>query len=694
MRAFGNRPRHPLLRAAAGLRVVLVIVVIGLLGAPAAGAQTPDLPNLPGNLQKYVPGSPAWRAAPWTTSMTCLARGGDFSAWARSVIRDAPELLSYFQPKVFGPQRDPGSSAMADAIAAGYRQTADEVLARMPTGLCVDELTRWTAKDPLAKPFGFPWGVTEKDGHQSKYSCRPDAIDPSTPPAQQYNRYVGAERGPCTGFWIECAHADAADKQRCTAWNAFSDDFVRRVDKLRDRAIADHPPLRHNDTDTRLKSPGEIVGDVVGGWFADLTKAFASSAAKMLAWSATYWLRTDRSWMLTNPAIDDVRGMLHGVTVTILVGSLIWQGIQVMWKRKPDPLVSAGLGLLSFVGWSSMSTTLAIVLNEAGVALASQVLDKSIKSFADAVGGSLLGQVGAATGVTFFLSIILLLLGVVQWVLGFFRQGALEVLLALVPTAAAGQLTDGMRPWLRKVLTWCLSLIMYQPICAVVFSIGFLLIGDAKDLSSVMVGVTVVFLATIAMPVMMRFFDWGGQKFAGGGGGGGGAMALGAAASMLGGNGAVSAFTRLMDRTGPGGGSEKPDDDGAPAVQLATHGDGPGGPADPSGGGGQPWGQPGGGTGGPPITPSGDGSSGGCDLAGTAASVGAAAASGGASAAAGAGSSGGATGTGAGSGALGAVSAVADGARAASAAAGTAASAAAETFAEGAEGADEPGAER
>ncbi|WP_336159933.1 hypothetical protein [Amycolatopsis sp. VC5-11] len=691
MRGLREPARSAALRTATVLRLLLVIVLIGLIGAPPAGAQTADLPNLPAALQKYVAGSPAWESAPWRTSLTCVGRGGDFSEWVRSTINDTPALLAYFQPKLFGPQRDPGSSAMADAIVAGYKQTADEVLARMPSGYCVDELTRWTVKDPLMKPFSFPWGVTDKDGHQSKYSCRPDALDPSTPPAQQYNRYFGAERAPCTGFFVDCAHADAADKQRCAAWNAFSDDYVRRVDKLRDRAINDHPPLRHNDTDTRLKSPSEIVGDAVGGWFADLTKAFASSAAKMLAWSATYWLRTDRSSMLADPAIDSVRGMLHGVTVTILVGSLIWQGIRVMWQRKADPLVSAGLGLLSYVGWSSMSTTVAIALNEAGVALASQVLDKSIKEFADTVGASLLGQVGATTGVTFFVSIVLLLLGVVQWVLGFFRQGALEVLLSVLPTAAAGQLTDGMKPWLRKVTTWCLSLILYQPICAVVFAIGFLLIGKAKDLASVMIGVTVVFLATIAMPVMIRFFDWGGQKFTMGGNGGGGAMALGAMASLLGGNGGVSTLMRLMDRTGPGSGPQTQDDVGAPPVQIAAHGDGPGGPGDPGAGAGQAWGgQQGEGIGKPPVAPSTDGSASSGSPVGTAASVGAAAASGGASAAGEAGGSGGGAGT-SGAGALGAVPAVADGARTASDAASAAASAAAETFVEGA---DEPGAGR
>ena len=247
----------------------------------------------------------------------------------------------------------------------------------------------------------------------------------------------------------------------------------------------------------------------------------------------------------------------------------------IMYRRKVDPLVNTGMGLVSFVGWSTLGGAAAVLLNEGGMALASQVLDTSIKDFAQAMGDSLVGQVTVMTGAIFFLSIIVFFLACIQWVLGFFRMGALVILLALLPTAAAGQLNESTKPWLRKILSWCLALILYQPIAAIVFAIGLRLIGDAEGLSTVLVGMSVIALAVISMPTMLRFFDWGGQKLVNTGGGGGGAMALGAAAQL--GGGGPAGFGRHMDHNGPAatGRGARTAGTGAMPVTAAHAGDGP-----------------------------------------------------------------------------------------------------------------------
>ncbi len=562
--------------------VGLLVGLIGLLSAPSAGAQQADLPNLPSDLQQYVPGSQAWESSLWMTSPPCASRGGDFSIWASSVITDTPSLLAYFQPKQFGPSpAQPEYKPLFDAILSGYKQLTTEIAPILPAGYCVDEMTRWTTIDVSSKPFGFPWGVTKELGHQSQFSCRADAADRNTRQEQEYNHYIGAERAMCDGFYVDCTNAPEAEKARCEAWNTFSDEYVRRVEKLRYKAINEHPAQLNGETETKIKTPGELIGEVAGGWFADLTKVIATGAAKIMAEAMTFWTRADRTAMLQSPAIANIQSLLRYVGIVLLVGSMIWQGIVMMYKRKLDPLISTGMGLLSFVGWSTLGGTLAILINEAGIALAAQVLDDSITTFSQAVGDSLIGQVGVSTGATFFLSIILFLLGVVQWILGFFRQGALVILLSLLPTAAAGQLNEATKPWLKKVLSWCLSLLLYQPIAAIIFAVGLQLMGSGKDLASVLVGMAVVALAVISMPAMLRFFDWGGQKLVNSGGGGGGAMAVGAAASALGGGGAAS-FSKFMDQNGPGGGPQK-QGSGAPLVNPAHTGDGPGGPGEQPG---------------------------------------------------------------------------------------------------------------
>jgi hypothetical protein len=507
------------------------------------------------------------------TSPTCHGRGGDFAIWATSVIDDTPSLLAYFQASMFGQGLTGEDKARADETIASYQTVAQQVPTMMPTGAyCVNDLMQWAGVDPSVKPFGFPWGLD--NNHQTGFYCV-DLTDPNADPSTEYNKYFGAERAPCTGFYISCDGASGVEKTQCAAWDTFSDEYVKRVTELRDQAINDHPSTGKAPVITVPKSPGQIASDIAGGWFTSLTTAIAQGAATLLADSMSWWTTTDHSALLQNPAITQIQAMLRYVGLALLAGSIIWQGIMMMYRRKLDPLVSTGMGLLSFVGWSTLGGTAAILINQAGIALADQVLSHSIDGFANSVTGTLIGLAGVQTGAVFFLAIILFLLSCVQWVLGFFRMGALVILLALIPTAAAGRVNESTKPWLPTVASWSLTLELYQPASAIAYAIGFTLIGKGGSLSTVLVGMAVVALAVISMPAMLRFFNWGGQKLVNsGGGGGGGAMAAGAAASALGGGGAAG-FGRFMEHNGPASGAGGRDS-GAMPVSSAHAGDGPG----------------------------------------------------------------------------------------------------------------------
>jgi hypothetical protein len=323
---------------------------------------------------------------------------------------------------------------------------------------------------------------------------------------------------------------------------------------------------------------GCTIGNTVKDWFSDLATKIAKGATDLMVQAMTWWTQSDRTSMLQSPAINDVRGMLMYVGIVLLTASVMWQGIVMVIKRKPDPLVNTTMGLLSFVGWTALGTTLAVMINEAGIELSSQILNASIDKFSQTIGAALLAALATSPAIVLFLALILFFLAAIQWVLGFFRFGALVILLALLPTAAAGQINEATKPWLRKVLSWCLTLLLYQPIGAVIYSIGFLLIGNGQDIGTILTGMAVLAMAVVAMPTMLRFFHWGGQQLVSGGGGGG-AAAMGAAASMFGGSGAAG-FAKSMESTGPAG-KGNADNSGAMTVAPANQGDGPGGPKAP-----------------------------------------------------------------------------------------------------------------
>ncbi|KAA2261524.1 hypothetical protein F0L68_17280 [Solihabitans fulvus] len=297
----------------------------------------------------------------------------------------------------------------------------------------------------------------------------------------------------------------------------------------------------------------------VNDWFHNLVKDFARASADFLGEAASWWTKADQSSILHSSAVGIVHSLLSYVGLAMLTCSIIWQATVLVIKRKPDPLVNTATGLLQFVAWSTLGATVTIMTYEAGIALASQVLGDSIKHFAEAMGAAITSDV-AAVALILLLALILMIVSGIHWIIGFLRIGALVILLALMPTAAAGSLNEATKPWLKKVLSWTLALDLYQPLAAIIFSIGFVLVGNGASLSQLMTGLAVLVLAVLAMPVMLRFFDWGGQQLTTGhhGGGGSGAAMAATGASMTfagrsqgGGGGGMAQY---MDATGPSGG--------------------------------------------------------------------------------------------------------------------------------------------
>ncbi|ONI88053.1 hypothetical protein ALI22I_20140 [Saccharothrix sp. ALI-22-I] len=204
---------------------------VAAAGADSASSQAQDRP-LPAELTKYVPDSAEWKRAAWMVIPTCAGRGGDFSLWVISVLRDTPALLEHYQPSASA------AAARNKAILDGYRALGENALDTVPAGYCVDDVRRWAGADETMKPFGFAWGTTG----QSSFYCTDR--DPDSTREQEYNRHVGAERGPCDGFAISCDGAKTTGaKTACAQWNAFAENHVRRVEQVRRDAIAAHPAV-------------------------------------------------------------------------------------------------------------------------------------------------------------------------------------------------------------------------------------------------------------------------------------------------------------------------------------------------------------------------------------------------------------------------------------------------------------------
>lgn len=365
-----------------------------------------------------------------------------------------------------------------------------------------------------------------------------------------------------------------------------------------------------------------------------------------------------------SPAVAYIQNSLWWYMAALAVASVIVGAIRMAWEQRAQAGQDLVRSLITLIIVSGAGLTIIGLLVTAADNFAVWIINGSLDCDVTNTNGTCFGgNMAALLALTanplagglgpiliIVLGLVAVLVSVAQIILMLARGGLLVVLAGILPTAAAATNTEMGRTWFRKAVSWLVAFILYKPAAAVVYAVAFKLAGtnvfrdDGTGLISVLTGLTLMCVALVALPALMRFVTPLVGAVAGGGAGA--AMAIGAAAALP--SGAIQAGQLL------GGG------------QTGAGGAGPAGPSG-SGTGGQ--GAPGGaGPSGAPGAGGAAGASGGgtAGAAGGAGAAGAGGAAGGGAAAAG----GGAAAAGAAAGPVGV--AVAAGAQALSAAGGAA----------------------
>jgi hypothetical protein len=283
--------------------------------------------------------------------------------------------------------------------------------------------------------------------------------------------------------------------------------------------------------------------------FDSIALSAGKAAAEMIGNALTFWVGTE-TVAPDSAAVQNLQRYTVPISAVILTGSIMVQGIRMMLTRKKDPLIAVAADLIRYAVISAIGlTTLALGVRAAD-AIAQALVDQGIHDYAERM-KVMFGE-GIATGNGFsllLLALIRFLLGMLQWLLASFRTAGLLVLAALLTLAAA------RAEWTKRIVPWALTLVAYKPMAAMIYVIGFQLMGDGQDVSTRLTGLMVLALAAVAMPAMMRFFAWSGGA-ASGGSGVGGALAAGAmgiaARGGYGGGGGAGQTAQNTAANGPG----------------------------------------------------------------------------------------------------------------------------------------------
>jgi hypothetical protein len=200
--------------------------------------------------------------------------------------------------------------------------------------------------------------------------------------------------------------------------------------------------------------------------------------------------------------------------------------------------------------------------------LAKAVLDNGFEGVSV---GQRLGDLGSLPnvggGLVFLLAFFGMIASLVQVGVMLVRGAILAVLVGVLPVAASASITEAGYGWFKRLAGWISSFVLYKLVAAVIYAAAFTMIGSSTDLAGVVSGLSLLVVAILALPALLRLIPPSAEAMGGGSGGAlAGAVAAGATgAVMLAGKG--------------GGGSSAPAPSSQPGLKSA------GGPSGSSSGG-------------------------------------------------------------------------------------------------------------
>lgn len=274
----------------------------------------------------------------------------------------------------------------------------------------------------------------------------------------------------------------------------------------------------------------------------------------MLAALLVWWLAPESVFTGLDAHAERFGALTAPVVAAVLTVSLLGQVGKTILTRRGEPLAVAAAGLVRYL--VTVCVGVAVVGLGLGFADAATAhfLGTAMPGFVDRLTEVLqLPRLGV--GAQILVGLTVLVLGAVQWLLMFFRQAGIFVLIAVLPIAASGALTGYTRRWLPTVVAWLAALICYKPFAGLIYAIGMTLMSSpapagegAPPWAPVLVGIVVLALAVIALPALMKFFSFTGAAVSGGGATGG--VLVGAATGAISLAGGARSGQR-MELTGP-----------------------------------------------------------------------------------------------------------------------------------------------
>ena len=299
-----------------------------------------------------------------------------------------------------------------------------------------------------------------------------------------------------------------------------------------------------------LGSAGKAVASDVLGIIAH---AFATAAQHMIMLAVSFWTKVPLpQWDVNSGPVGNLQHSLSWVTGAIAVGCCLICAGRMALNRHAMPAADLLRGLLTLL----FTTALAVpVVNLLGVfcdGFATWIVNQAGNS------GTRLGGIGAGFAIldaplAILLAAVAMFASVAQVALMVVRVAIVAILTGCLPMFAAASATKTGEQSFRRACGWLLAALLYSPAAAIIYASALWLTNTGTDVLGVISGLSMICLAVLALPALLRLVQPITAPAVAGGGGAGmfaGAAALAATgARMVGSSGGSSHSSDSSERS-------------------------------------------------------------------------------------------------------------------------------------------------
>ncbi len=272
-----------------------------------------------------------------------------------------------------------------------------------------------------------------------------------------------------------------------------------------------------------------VFGSVAGDILNVIAGALESALNSMITALTTFWvdvgtpnLTTAAGGSSPSDAVSYLQSHLQWYMMAAALTSIVLGCMRMAWEQHHGAGVEMLKGLLVFLAVNGAGLTVVSLLVSASDSFSTWIVNGALTGTGGgAVGGrfgaAMGGMIGICSAVTGGVPVMLIIVlgamavvaSLIQVFLMIVRGGMLVLLAGVLPLTFSFWTTEAGRQWSKKATSWLIAFTLYKPAASIVYATAFRLVSahafGSGGILSIATGITLLFVALLALPALMRF---------------------------------------------------------------------------------------------------------------------------------------------------------------------------------------------